>query len=139
MDHDVYIEHVISIFLSSPREIRLGGFGLLVIYSIFYFGVVFDLVFQTCNNYRTYVFSNYNHSLIKFLAVFCSMPFFVVVGRRLPSPTVNISYVCLLLRLTNTYVLATIVNKVTKIIKYFSCFVLHCNPLICESFLWSIF
>ena len=39
-------EHVISIFLLSLGEIRLGDFGLLVIYRIVYFGVVFDLVFQ---------------------------------------------------------------------------------------------
>ena len=39
-------EHVISIFLPSLGEIRLGDFGLLVIYRIVYFGVVFGMVFQ---------------------------------------------------------------------------------------------
>ena len=42
----MYLEHVISLLLPSLGEIRLGHFGLLVIYRIVYFGVVFDLGFQ---------------------------------------------------------------------------------------------
>ena len=37
---------VISLFLPSLGEIRLAYFGLLVIYRITYFGVVFELVFK---------------------------------------------------------------------------------------------
>ena len=70
------LEHVISIFLPRLREIRLRYFGLLVIHRIVYFGVVFDLVFQICINYCTYVFSNPNRSLFKFLAVFFSVQWF---------------------------------------------------------------
>ena len=47
-------------FSPSPPSIwdfRHGGFGLLVIYRIGYFGVVFDLAFQTCKNSCTYTFS----------------------------------------------------------------------------------
>ena len=51
----------------SLGEIRLGDFGLLVIYRIVYFGVVFHLIFQICINYRTYIFSKSNHSLIEFI------------------------------------------------------------------------
>ena len=69
------VEHVISILLPSPGEIRLGDFGLLVIHRIVYFGVVFDLVFQKCINSRTYVFSNCNCSLIEFMAILFSMRF----------------------------------------------------------------
>ena len=61
-------KHVISLFLPSLGEIRLGDFGLLVLYRIVYFGVVFDLVFQICINSRTYVFSNSYPSLIEFMA-----------------------------------------------------------------------
>ena len=43
------LEHVISLLLPSLGEIRLGDFGLLVIYRIVYFGVVFNLVFQILN------------------------------------------------------------------------------------------
>ena len=50
--------HIISIFLLSLGWIRLGYFGLLVIYRTVYFGVVFDLVFKICINYRTYAFKN---------------------------------------------------------------------------------
>ena len=69
-------EHVISLFLPSLGEIRLGDFRLLVIYRIVYFGMVFDLVFQICINSHTYVFSNSNRSLIGFMAVFFSMKLF---------------------------------------------------------------
>ena len=69
------LEHVISLLLPSLGEIRLGDFGLLAIYITVYSGVVFDLVFKICFNSRTYVFSNSNHSLIEFLAVFFSMRF----------------------------------------------------------------
>ena len=41
-------------YLSSLGKIRLGDFGLLVINRIFYYGVVIDVVFQTCKNSRTY-------------------------------------------------------------------------------------
>ena len=71
-----YLEHVISLLLPSIGEIRLGDFGLLVIYRIVYFGVVFDLGFQICINSCTYVFSNFNRSLIEFLAIFFSMQIF---------------------------------------------------------------
>ena len=70
-------EHVISIFLQSLVEIRLGYLDFWFFYRIVYFGVVFDLVFQKCINSRTYVFSNSNCSLIEFLAVFFSMRFFI--------------------------------------------------------------
>ena len=49
----------------------------MVIYRIVYFGVVFDLVFQMCINSRTYVFSKSNKSLIKLMAVFFSIQFFM--------------------------------------------------------------
>ena len=52
------IYYVIYLLLTSPGEIRFGDVGLLVIYSIVYFGVVFDLVFQIRINFRTCVFSN---------------------------------------------------------------------------------
>ena len=66
------LEHVINIFLSSLGEIRLGDFGILVIFRIVYFGVVFDLVFQKYINSRTYACSNSNRSLIELLGVFTS-------------------------------------------------------------------
>ena len=69
------LEHVISIFLPSLVEIRLGDFGLLVIYIIVYFGVVFELVFHICINSNPCVFSNPNRSLIEFLAVLFSVWF----------------------------------------------------------------
>ena len=68
-------KHVISLFLPSLGEIRLEDFGLLVIYRIVYFGVVFYLVFQIFINSCMYVFSNSNPYLIKFMAVFFSMRF----------------------------------------------------------------
>ena len=69
------IEHVIYLFLQSLGEIRLRDFGLLIIDRIFYFGVVFDLVFQICMNSHMYIFSNSNHSLIEFMAVFFGIKF----------------------------------------------------------------
>ena len=69
-------EHVISLFLPSLGEIRLGGFGLLVIYRIVYFRVVFDLVFQTCKNSRTNVFLKSDRPLFEFMVIFLSMRFF---------------------------------------------------------------
>ena len=39
-------EHFISFLSPSFGKFRLGDFGLLVIYSIVYFGVVFDFVFK---------------------------------------------------------------------------------------------
>ena len=60
---------VLSLFsFRALEKLDLGDFGLLVIYRIVYFGVVFDLVFQICINSRTYVFSNSNRSLIEFMA-----------------------------------------------------------------------
>ena len=68
-----YVYHIISLSLPRFGENILRGFGLLVIYRIIYFGGVFDLVFQTCKNFGTYVFSNYYGSLINFIAVLFSM------------------------------------------------------------------
>ena len=45
LDHDVY--HVLFLLPPSTGEIRLGGFRIFGIIRIIYFGVVFDLVFQT--------------------------------------------------------------------------------------------
>ena len=65
--------HVLPLFPPSLREIRLGGFGLLDIFRIVYFGLVFDFACQTCKNSYTYVLSfeslsslsSYNQSFAK--------------------------------------------------------------------------
>ena len=45
------------ITIISSRDLILGGFVIFVIYTIGYFGVVFDLTFKICKNSCTYVFS----------------------------------------------------------------------------------
>ena len=67
--------------LSRIGAIRLGDIGLLVVYRIVYFRVVFELVFQTCINFCTYVLSNSNRYLIEFIVVFTVFDFFNVLGR----------------------------------------------------------
>ena len=47
----------LPVFLPSLRYFRLGGFGVLDIFIIGYFGVVFDLAFHTRKNFVMYVFS----------------------------------------------------------------------------------
>ena len=45
-------------YLSSFQALKIihVGFGMLVIYIIVYFRMVFDVVFQKCKNFCTYVF-----------------------------------------------------------------------------------
>ena len=49
--------HVFPLSPPSFREIILGGFGILGIFRISYFGLVFDLAYQKWNNSCTYEFS----------------------------------------------------------------------------------
>ena len=46
--------HILSLFPPSLTDIRLGGFGLLDIFRIGYFGLVFDLAYQTFKNFCMY-------------------------------------------------------------------------------------
>ena len=63
-----------SLFLPSSGKIRLGGFRLLVIYIIVYFGVVFDFFSSKMKELPyIYVFSKSNNSLIKFMSVLFSI------------------------------------------------------------------
>ena len=60
--------HVISILLPSLGEIRLGYFGLFVIYRIVYFGMVSTWLFKyALIPVRTF-FSNSDHYLINLMA-----------------------------------------------------------------------
>ena len=49
-------QDVLHVSPPSLQEIRLGGFGLLDMTRIGYFGLVFDLEYPTCNNSCTDVF-----------------------------------------------------------------------------------
>ena len=73
-----YVYHVISLFLPSLGVTRHGVFGLLFIYRIVYFGVIFDLVIQKCKNFRGYVSSKSNRSLIKLIALLFSNTLVVI-------------------------------------------------------------
>ena len=74
MAHDVYsMLYIFSFKALEKLDLDILEFWLLIELSIF--GVFFDLVFQICIASRTCIFSNFNHSLIKFFAVFFSMQF----------------------------------------------------------------
>ena len=57
-------ERIVCLFIPSLGKFILGYLDFWIFYRIVYFGVVFDLVIQICISYRTYIFSNCNHSLI---------------------------------------------------------------------------
>ena len=72
--------YIFSFQASEKSDLDILDFWLFD--RIFYFGVVFDLVFKICINSCTYVFSNFNLSLIKILAIFFGMYILIdVVGR----------------------------------------------------------
>ena len=76
-------DSTISMFIPfHPRLIylRLGSFQIWFVFRISYFGVVFDLVYQTCKNFHTYIFRKEEFLYVP-ISMYLSCCFVIVTTR----------------------------------------------------------